>query len=243
MNSWDYARIALECEALSGLDFRQVYDLDEVSDILKEMDKSYLSPLLDPDLNDFTDANCFWLIAEDAGRPLVAGGVRLDILNGTGVEKFWEKTLRRAFNQAPKRIESPFPEGVLGGRVAYFGDLISRSDSTLSRVGRDRLRYFTYVGHYLTQTCFKPDVTYCFIQDKDYVRGAPNTYGFLDKEPFLYDWDSDPYPQGRPEWVAYLSKAKFARLSMVMRRVTGEEARRIMQDTRFPQHPAGASKP
>lgn len=231
MNYWDAGRTAYLCEAISGLDFRQVFDLEEVEHLLKEMGKTYVSPVLDPSLNDFTPSNCFWLFAERDGSPIVGGGVRLDKLHGTDVNKFWSKFLHRAFGEAPREIGSPFPDDVLAGNVAYFGDLLSSGNTTLGRFGRDKLRYFTYVGHYLTQQHFAPDVTYCFVQDKDYLRGTPGVYGFLDHEPFLYKWNKNPYPQGEPGWVSYLSKRKFEQLSEVMKRAIEAEVRKIELNT------------
>ena len=237
MNDWDYCRIAVECEALTDWKVRQVFDLDEVEYILKGTDKAYLSPLLDPKLNDFTPSNCFWLVAENEEGPVIAGGVRLDILDGTSVDRFWGQILRRAFGEAPTNPGSPFPDDVLAGRVAYFGDLISCGATSLSRAYRDNLRYFTFIGHFLTRQHFNADVTYCFVQDKDYLRGTPGVYGFLDHEPFMYKWKRNPYPQGSPEWVSFLSRGKFDQLASVMRRVTEARAHKILEAFPTPPRP------
>jgi hypothetical protein len=227
MNIWEQSRLAARCEDALGLTVRQVFDPDEMKQVLGVMDKGYLSPLLDPEKNDFTPASGFWLVAERAGEPQMAGGVRFDDLRGMDVSEFWSRMLRRAFTDAPDVSQGDFPSGVVAGRTAYFGDLLSRGRVGLGAEGALRLRLFTGIGHYLTHQEFNPDVVYCFVTDRDAMRGAPAAYGFLELVPFLYDWAVAPYPGGRsPEWVACTRREQFGSLLGSLERLTGELARK-----------------
>jgi len=230
MNSWEKTRLAVKCEQALGLTIRQEFDPEVVRPILRGMDKGYLSPILDPDKNDFTPANGFWLIAELDGVPQMAGGVRFDDLRGVDVSEYWSRMLRRAFDEAPIPSGDVFPPGLVSGRVAYFGDLLSRRRVGLGAGGLDMLRLFTGIGHFLTQQAFDPDVTYCFVTEKDAMRGATAAYGFLELAPFMYSWDVCPYPGGRrPEWVACTRKAQFPYLMESLGRLTEELARKKLE--------------
>lgn len=224
MDRWNMARIAASCEAHLGMKVRQVFDPREILEILDRLEKGFLSPILDPRANDFTPSNGFWLVAEDTSGPVMAGGVRLDDLTGLDVTDYWSWHLERVFGHAPDPGRLSFPVKELSGRVAYFGDLKSNNAMGLKKSGREKLRAFTCIGHYLTSVSFNPDVTYCFIREADAERGAPISYGFLDVLPFLYRWREDPYPSGRPEWVAYLKSEKLAHLMESMERLIEESA-------------------
>lgn len=225
MNNWEKSRLAAKCEGALGMTVRQVFDPVEMRGILRVMDKGYLSPLLDPEKNDFTPASGFWLVAEDADGPQMAGGVRFDDLGGMDVSEFWARMLHRAFGEAPRLEVNGFLTRTVNGRTAYFGDLLSRGRVGLGSKGALKLRLFTGIGHYLTHQEFKPDVVYCFVTDKDAMRGAPAAYGFLELVPFLHKWDSAPYPGGRcPEWVACTRQEQLGALLGSLERLTGELA-------------------
>ncbi|MDO6523242.1 hypothetical protein Q4578_16720 [Shimia thalassica] len=229
MNTWDMSKIAVEAERALGLSIRQEFDLDAIPRILSDMGKEYVSPILDPSKNDFTPSNCFWLVAEDDGKPVMVGGVRLDDLGQLDVKKFWARMLARTFGEEPAAQYLPFPPDVLTGRIAYFGDLFSIAGNGLTRAGRERLRLFTTVGHYLTQLEFRPNATYSFIQDRDIARGTPALYGFLDLHPFLYSWDVDPYPAGCPEWIACTPQDRMPYLMAGVHRFIEGLARRKLE--------------
>ncbi|MBY6055406.1 hypothetical protein [Leisingera daeponensis] len=218
------ARIAIRCEQELGLKVRQVFDLQEVAEILKGLEKGYLSPILDPAKNDFTPANSFWLVAENETGPVMAGGVRCDDLRDVDVKTYWNNHLVRTFGIEPRQNGLSFPIDVLQGRVAYFGDLKSTNAIGLSKAGRSKLRFFTAIGHYLTCQEFRPDVTYCFIQEADAMRGTPSNYGFLQLQPFFYSWDRQPYPSGKPEWVASLRRSDVPQLMASVERLIEESA-------------------
>lgn len=224
MNRWDMARIAVNCEKQLGLKVRQVFDFQEVTEILKGLEKGYLSPILDPAKNDFTPSNSFWLVAENETGPVMAGGVRCDDLRNVDIKTYWNNHLSRAFGLEPRQDGLDFPGDVLQGRVAYFGDLKSTNAIGLSKAGRSKLRYFTAIGHFLTCEEFQPDVTYCFIQEADAMRGTPSNYGFLHLHPFFYSWDKQPYPSGKPEWVASLRRSDLPQLMASVERLIEESA-------------------
>lgn len=219
MNNWTMSRIAVECERTLGMTVSTINEPDEVYRILKDMGKEFVSPILDPKMNDFTPANAFWLVAEKDGEPLIAGGVRFDDLRDLSVQKYWDRMLSRVFGQRPMPANYTFPSHVLQGRIAYFGDLFSKNTGGMSRHARRNLRLFTGIGHYMAHREFDPDVTYCFVQDRDVQRGTPLSYGFLENHPFFYDWDTDPYPAGYPEWISCTRRAQVQQLMGSLERV------------------------
>ena len=225
MDSWEKSRIANRCQDLLDFRVKVVFDYEGIPATLSEMGKEFISPLLDPRQNDFTPANSFWLIAYDGDKPVMAGGVRLDDLRDVGMPVFWSRSLSRAFGEAPRQSGAPFPTDLLVGRVAYFGDLYSCGGAALSKRGKEQMRLFTGIGHFLTWLEFKPDVTYCFLQERDVMRGTHNNYGFFDACPFLYSFDEDPYPAGSPDWIATLPNAKTDQLMASLGRFTEVLAR------------------
>ncbi|MBT3142891.1 hypothetical protein KL867_17620 [Ruegeria litorea] len=205
---------------------RQVHDPVELERMVHSMGKQSLSPILDPGKNDFTAANSFWLVAEAEGVPQMIGGVRVDDLRDLDIRTYWQRSLGRVFGQIPEPLEPKIPFTSVSGKIAYFGDLYSAGRSGLGRTGRDNLRLFTTVGHYLTHLEFSPDVTYCFVRDVDVQRGTPAVYGFLELSPFLYQWGSDPYPSGCPEWIAFTRKDQVHALMASAKRFIEESTRR-----------------
>jgi hypothetical protein len=222
MNRWELSKVAHACEEHLGMEIRQVFDPAEIKSILSQLEKGYISPILDPAKNDFTPASGFWLVAEKNGRPMIAGGVRCDDLGCLSIKDFWRQSLRRAFGQDPAPVTMSFPDEDLSGRVAYFGDLHASRSEFLSKRGRRNLRLFTAIGHGLTVDEFSPDVTYCFVKDEDFERGSPLVYGFLSHTPFLYNWPSDPYPKGKPGWVCSLRRSQYPLLMAGMKRLIEE---------------------
>jgi hypothetical protein len=224
MNTWDNNRVAAACEAQLGMRVRQEFDLEVVQGILERIGKEFVSPILDPTKNDFTPANSFWLIAERDGVPQMIGGVRCDDLRSMDVRVYWERMLSRVFNQSARAGVKAFPPDAIAGKIAYFGDLYSIGGRGMDKAGREKFRLFTAIGHYLTQQEFAPNVTYCFVQDRDMARGTPSLYGFLDLWPFFYEWQADPYPSGVPEWVGCLPREKLPLLMEAMQRVIAAKA-------------------
>lgn len=233
MNIWMSGSVAHECGRLlaqDGLVVRMVDDLAELQCILKAMEKSYLSPMFDPAFNSFTSANCFWLVAERDGVPQIAGAARLDDITGEDVYRYWDKMLGWTFGTVPEAPSVKLLPNELYGRVCYFGDLISLKGGVgLGSKGAMRLKLFTAIGHYLVQYHFKPDVTYCFLREKDMQRGGLHNYGFMDSMPFFYQWDEPPYPSGNPQWVGYIKKEKYPLLMHSVARFIGEEVRNKSQ--------------
>lgn len=222
MNTWNFCRLASKCEDLLGLRVRQVYDSAEIKSALEDISKPYLSPLLDPDHNDFTPANSFWVVADGDNGPEMVVGVRLDDLSSMDVVSFWTRFLGRAFGDPPIPINSGFPLDVLTGRVAYMGDLLSNGGRGVSKVGRQRVRLFTAILHHLVQLEFQPDSSYCFVRDADAVRGTPFNYGFTELHPFMYEWKSPPVPAGSPGMVAVQPSKKFPAYMASIARFTEE---------------------
>lgn len=220
MNRWELGRVAYDCERGLDLRIRQEFDLNAVPGILEHLGKTFLSPMLDPKNNDFTPAKSFWLVAEDDEGPAICGGMRVDDLGGMDIKSYWGRSLRRGFQQTPTAYSEPFPPGVLEGRICYFGDLFARRGSSVAKRSARNLQLFTAIGHYMAFAEFDCDVVYCFIQDRDVQRGAHVKYGFLDLLPFNYEWETDPYPAGRPEWIGYLTAKKLPQLMAYISGIT-----------------------
>lgn len=235
MNTWQLCRLAGTCENLLGMQVRQVFDAEEIRYALKSISKPYLSPLLNPDHNDFTPANSFWIVAESDEGPQMIVGVRLDDLTNVDVNDFWSRFLRRAYGAAPAARGAAFPSDILTGRVAYFGDLISKNGHALSRSGRKKMRLFAAICHHLVNIEFRPDNSYCFVRDRDAERGTPFNYGFTELYPFMFDWEFPPVPEGIPGLVAVLRRKQFNAYMRSVERLIEELAPQTKEE--IPSHP------
>lgn len=185
-----------------GYEISVTHDLQRVLGIVASLGKPYLTPLLDPQKNDFTSSNCMWLIVERSGRPVALGGVRLDEIGDDDAEEFLNRTYSRHYPGGLSRIAEPLKE-ILKGRVCYVGDLF------VDPKERGRL-FLLEAGMKACQLIISlrwdPDVTYAFLHSRDTMRGAVNRYGFQTAIPFSKIFARPTGPRRNDEVFAALNR-------------------------------------
>ena len=188
-----------------GYEVREVTSLDEVQGLIESAEKPYLSSFGDPSFNDFTNANCLWLVVLKAGRPAYMGCARLEELWGEPIEAYWSRQFRRHHGEAAKFTgvaEEVSRE--LNGRLAYFGDLFVSKDH---RGSRERLRVFLALAHMSVSFKWNPDWSYCFIREQHMLRGTAAIYGFTRQHPQPVNWvGSPPFPRTEKDWLVALPR-------------------------------------
>lgn len=212
MNFLELSQLAVMCQAElweDGLTVRQETDFSVIGSIAQSLDpKKTVTPVLEPGLNDFTSSNCFWLIAEKDGQPMLMGGARFDDLTQTRTTDFLKASLDRVYGGDEVSNFSPLIDQQIGGRVVYFGDLHTNHRSPFSKRARLRLRLFTCIAHAAAVSDFKPDVIYSFIREDDVQRGAAENYGFTRRIPNPLTWRTEPLTRKNSEWIVYRPKAE-----------------------------------
>lgn len=212
MNFWALSQLAFLCqEALweSGMEIRQETDFRKVAPLVEAMGKEYLTPILSPKYNDFTESNCFWLVAEKDGEPHIIGGARKDDLRKANPSIFLQTCMDRAYGAGEVSNISPSVDAALAGRAVYFGDIYSKQKSAIGRKARFNLRLFTTIAHVLSEQMFAPDVVYSFMRDDHVMRGAADLYGFTQRIQKPLSWATEPYPRENSEWLVYRRKEAF----------------------------------
>jgi hypothetical protein len=214
MNTLEISETIFACTqklATANLTVREVVDPSEIERVISLVGKPYLTPVMNPENNDFTVKNAFWLIAEIDGKPAMIGGARLDDLGGEAISSYWRRSLRRQYRGLGDADVSGFSDIMqrdVSGRVAYFGDLFVVSGSGISRRQQLNLRWFTAIGHALTALKWSPDWTYAFIREVDVMRGAAPSYGFSRVVPAPQVWGAEPpEPRSNAEWCALLPRS------------------------------------
>lgn len=199
----------IERLAEDGLRIRELECGPEVENLVSGVGKPYLTPVMSPRSNDFTKKNAFWLVCEDSSGPKMIGGARLDDLGDEDLTKFWQRSLARQYGAEANNFVEATSELIsrdVSGRIAYFGDLYVVQGSAISRRSRERLRWFTAIGHALTLLKWQPNWTYAFLREEDILRGAAASYGFARVVPAPQHWIDPPSPRSNTEWCALSSR-------------------------------------
>jgi hypothetical protein len=199
---WTAHEAASECQkalGVQGIDVRVTIDADEVLDSVEKVGKPYLTPMLDPRRNDFTEANYFWLMAYKGADPIMVGGGRLDDL-GLRSPQIIASGIDRAYGQGTVATANPEIASGLNGRVCYLGDLYSRSAKGLSR---KNVKYFLGIANYISAAHFKADCTYSFMRSADVKRGSADTNGFDRRIYQPIEWANLPAARCRSEIIVF----------------------------------------
>lgn len=196
-----------------GLRLRLVSDPEAAAELLDRTDRDFSTFPLDGQRVAFTRTNAFWLFAMEGEKVFAGCGVRLDDLGGEEFGPYYLRTSVPTFGQPAYVIGDGFPADTLTGRVAYCGDLVSPKASSKGLAANNMLRLFCFYMQYRIFTDLRSDWVYCVMRDRQFARGAPQSYGFLSNLPFCWDWKECPYPGGRPEWISFLKCSDIGRLA------------------------------
>ena len=221
-----------------GITIRQVRDLSEATELRRQLDPSPISPILDPARTPFTEKNSFWLFAEQEGAPILGGGVRYDDIGMEGFERYLIRAMPVIFDTEIVPCQEPTMGDIHGGRLVYFGDLKAKPAGGIGKQRAFAIKAFCVVGHYLSQKEYAQDVTWCFLQNKDYERRSHKPYGFLSETPFLHTWASAPFNAGYPEWVVYNSRDQYRKMMIAAERSMYPPERNTPEETPSPLYPS-----
>ncbi|MEP5728107.1 MAG: hypothetical protein ABJL67_01910 [Sulfitobacter sp.] len=183
----------------SGIEVRVETNFSKVPDLVAEIGKSYLTPHLDPQRNDFTKQNCFWLSGRRGGNLVLLGGARIDDVGRDGAD-FLMSMINRGYGAGTIAGVSSKVDGILKGRCAYFGDLISKSAIGL---GRKNVPLFSGIAHYLAASEFRADCTYSLMRSADVNLGSADRNGFTGRLLKPLDWGQKPQGRGEDELLVF----------------------------------------
>lgn len=192
-----------------GYEIEEITNSNQVMGLVDELEKPYLTPMSSPAFNDFTRAGTLGLVARRDGRPAMFGFARLEDLGDESVGQYWARVFGRAYGGDPSanvicdvRREV---DRTLGRRLVYFGDLFVAPDARGSRLA---LRSFVAFGHLAVSLKWDPDWTYCFIRERDVLRGSAALYGFNRVFGRPFSWiGSPPAPRSNSELLVAVSRA------------------------------------
>lgn len=186
-------------------------DPEEISDIVLEIGKPYVTDILSPSLNDFSRHTARWMVLYNDDSPALAGGFRVEDLGDESVASFWAKVFRRHYGNGQAAIGdvSPILKSRLRGKLAYFGDMyVAEEFRDTSPVVK---RTYADIAHLFVHGIWKPDWHYSFIRQRDLGRGAMSIYGYTMYTERPMKWLIDPpAPRSRGEVCVYVSEAEIA---------------------------------
>ncbi|MDJ0826809.1 MAG: hypothetical protein QNJ16_15025 [Rhodobacter sp.] len=220
LNSLRTARVCINALESHGLELGELSDFDVVEQLIEDISKPYLTPILAPNRNDFTQENAFWLVAWDDCEPAMIIGAKLEDLKDEPIDKFWIRTARRHYpTPAGETIKSVAPHipNELGGRLVYIGDLFVRPKN---RGTLGVLEKFMLLAHLTVAIRWNPDFTYAFMRDRDVRLGFANRYGFTKHVPFARVWSDPPHGRSNSEWLVSLSRSDREHLTLNFARST-----------------------
>ncbi|GGX63016.1 hypothetical protein GCM10007385_35180 [Tateyamaria omphalii] len=221
-------RLAVDClTALEeqGLELLMIYEPDQAFELLESTNRDYSTLPLDPRRVAFTRTNAFWMFAMKKGEVYAGTGVRFDDLGDETFDSYYRRTSQPTYGvpMAPtgRTAQTATP---IAGKTAYWGDLISPKNGSKNLNSNHIMRLFCYYGQHRVFSDFRADYSYCFMRDKQFIRGAPQTFGFLSSRPFIWEWDNCPFPGGCPEWVPFLARTDFQALSYSIKRLLVDDS-------------------
>ena len=188
-----------------GISLEQCTDFVKVEDLFSKLGKTYLTPHLDPSQNDFTAANCFWLVAYRNEEPFGIGGIRMDDLTTESIDRYWKRHFGRLYKGGIDQIAAPIID-VLKGRICYIGDFYIAPHA---RGSIAFLVAITQIAHALIKLKWDPDYTYAFLHEKSVNLGAAVRYGFTQTIPFSKRFSELDHVRANNEYCAILSRADF----------------------------------
>lgn len=234
MNQIEQFRLAAIClEHLSseGFCLKQTSSPLLARQWIAEVGKSYLTPFLDPENNDFTERNHFWLSLQKDGRAVLIGGARFDVLEGEPITEFWRRTNRRNYKvgaEDPVQTFSPLCDDAIVGRVVYLGDMYGIPEV---RGSVNRLRCFLAIAHLAVMSKWAPDTIYAFMRQGDMDRGADRNYGFLNAIPAAQVWAYKAPHRASSEWCVYNRKTELGHAVVALvERIVREIAKGAARD-------------
>lgn len=179
--------------ALERQDFSisQVTNYHEVIAELRDAGKPYLTPNMDPDLNDFTPDTCVWYVMRRRAQFVGAIGARRDSLGGRSLGQFWRSAMSRQYLGSSTAVIVDvdfFVDTEVTGTVTYFGDLYFAPEF---RGFGDHLRLFTMFCQVTAALHWRSDWSYSFISFDRAEQGGAFTYGFAKTIPGAQVW-SEP---------------------------------------------------
>ncbi len=186
----------------AGLTIEQTSDFSMIQKLIEKLGKPYLTPQLDMCVNDFTTANCFWVVVRRAGEVSALGGARLDDLTDTDVAGFMYRHFARHYEGGLLSVADPVLRA-LYGRVAYVGDLYV---SPTERGSLKLLSSAMIVCHMTISLKWNPNCTYAFLRKSDVDRGAASRYGFTRVIPFSKEFSIPVPPRSNDECFAVLNR-------------------------------------
>lgn len=192
---------ALDQLAAQGIDAEVTSDFDHVVDVIQQLEKPYLTPVLDPRLNDFTEATSMWIFLQKRGEYIGCLGMRRDDLGASTVEGYWRRLLRRHYPTAEKETiteVSRILNKTMEGRIVYIGDMFLLPTA---RGKRQVIAALTTLGRVSAMMCWQPDWIYCMIRSRDTRIGI--TYGFTRRVPNGLTWSEQVKDRDSNEVVLY----------------------------------------
>lgn len=181
-----------------GFHVRQVSDPRVVRDIVKQVQKPYLTKILDPLQGDYTEHNCFWLVLyrlDDASqRPVGMLGARQDTLQRGEFVRFIEDQARRLYAEGgadalgQRLYPPPFYE--IEGNTVYVGDLFIDPDFRGPENINLRALLLLTMGLAHSKWAFK--WLYAFVRSRHADSGYFQRYCFSQTYPGALTWITPP---------------------------------------------------
>lgn len=193
-----------------GFEIEASTDFRAIPEIVEDLGKPHLTPILSPMRHDYTSRTAFWLILKRRGGSAVGCvGARLEEVGEGEIAEYWHRNFARHYPSASTlniRL-SRSANSTLSGRLAYIGDLYIEpsSDGGIGRKKRARLSSLLHLVHALVTLEWKVDAAYSFITASDALRGAGSNYGFTLQLPGQKNWGGSPPPKRfDDEWLVIL---------------------------------------
>lgn len=213
-----FAALCLDRLAAQGIEVTQTGGTPTVLRDAATLGKPYFTKQLNPDFNDFTHSNSFWLKASHRASPdatptlIGMAGARCDRLARGEFVPAFEHQMRRLYGQdrdtvlASTLYPPPFHE--MQGAVAYLGDLYFAEGFR----GKEsmNIRAFVLFLYAVAATEWSFDWLYLFVNQRHASDGHLSKYLLAGAHFAPVLWDKGPDERNDDDCLGTLRKVDFA---------------------------------
>ncbi len=196
----------LDSLLINGWQVEQSAKFEAVPEVLRNLGKPAMTPIMEPSRNDFTQTNSFWLFAHDDEGPAACISARMDDVGEEGLGAFLSRSMSRGYpplEGGMLRFDADYVGQQMRRKLVYIGELYVRKSA---RGNREALENLLMLTHSVAALKWQADWHYAFMRARDVKLGMDRTYWFTRRWPGVMEWTNPPEGRSEMEWLVAIPR-------------------------------------